>query len=119
MQVDTSDYGLTPAQYHAGLDKLWAAMPQYTGPTSEGVFTLAVQEIEGLKLALKSANAVRDEAIADIKSLQAENARLLELLVEVRSAIKDQTCCGVSYCDLVITDDLANRIDAATKGERE
>ena len=46
---------------------------------------------------------------------QAENARLLELLVEVRSAIKDQTCCGVSYCDLVITDDLANRIDAATK----
>lgn len=60
-------------------------------------------------------NLPLQECIDEIHRLQAENAQRLELLVEVRSGIKDQTCCGVSYCDLVITDDLANRIDAATK----
>ena len=39
-------FGCAPQQYHAGLDKLWAAMPWYTKPTDEDVFTLAAREIE-------------------------------------------------------------------------
>lgn len=37
-------FDLTPQQYHAGLDKLWAAL-KITGPQDEDVFTLAAEAI--------------------------------------------------------------------------
>lgn len=39
-----SEYGITPEQYHAGLDKLWAALG-LTGPQDKDVFTLAAEAI--------------------------------------------------------------------------
>jgi len=40
------DFGITPAQYHAGLSKLWDALNMPTNPTGEDVFTLAARAIE-------------------------------------------------------------------------
>jgi hypothetical protein len=39
------DFGITPAQYHAGLSKLWDALGN-RNPTNEDVFTLAARAIE-------------------------------------------------------------------------
>ena len=41
------EYGLTPEQYHAGLDKLWKAL-KLTGVQDTDVFTLAAERIEFL-----------------------------------------------------------------------
>jgi hypothetical protein len=40
------DFGITPAQYHAGLSKLWDALNVSSNPTGEDVFTLAARAIE-------------------------------------------------------------------------
>lgn len=40
------NFGITPAQYHAGLSKLWGALNMPTNPTGEDVFTLAARAIE-------------------------------------------------------------------------
>jgi hypothetical protein len=40
------DFGITPAQYHAGLSKLWDALDMPSNPTHEDVFTLAARVIE-------------------------------------------------------------------------
>jgi hypothetical protein len=40
------DFGITPAQYHAGLSKLWDALNMSSNPTGEDVFTLAARAIE-------------------------------------------------------------------------
>ena len=39
------DFGITPAQYHAGLSKIWNALGKMN-PTNEDVFTLAARAIE-------------------------------------------------------------------------
>ena len=46
--VRVIDYGLTPAQYHAGLGKPWDALG-VTGTQDEDVFTLAGREIKRLR----------------------------------------------------------------------
>jgi hypothetical protein len=40
------DFGITPAQYHAGLSKLWDALNMPSNPTGEDVFTLAARAIK-------------------------------------------------------------------------
>jgi hypothetical protein len=40
------DFGITPAQYHHGLSKLWDALNMPNNPTGEDVFTLAARAIE-------------------------------------------------------------------------
>jgi hypothetical protein len=40
------DFGITPAQYHHGLSKLWDALNMRSNPTGEDVFTLAARAIE-------------------------------------------------------------------------
>jgi hypothetical protein len=40
------DFGITPAQYHHGLSKLWDALNMPSNPTGEDVFTLAARAIE-------------------------------------------------------------------------
>ena len=40
------EFGLTPAQYHGQLDRLWKALGATKGPNGEDVFTLAIQAIE-------------------------------------------------------------------------
>jgi hypothetical protein len=40
------DFGITPAQYHHGLSKLWGALNMPSNPTGEDVFTLAARAIE-------------------------------------------------------------------------
>jgi hypothetical protein len=42
-----NNYGLTPEQYHGGLDKLWAAL-KLTGVQDRDVFTLAAERITHL-----------------------------------------------------------------------
>ena len=42
------DFGCSPAQYHAGLDKLWKAL-RLTETQDEDVFTLAAKRIEELE----------------------------------------------------------------------
>jgi hypothetical protein len=39
------DFGITPAQYHSGLSKIWNALGKMN-PTNEDVFTLAARAIE-------------------------------------------------------------------------
>jgi hypothetical protein len=39
------DFGITPAQYHHGLSKLWDALSMPSNPTGEDVFTLAIRAI--------------------------------------------------------------------------
>ena len=43
--VSVTDYGLTPAQYHAGLDKLWDVLG-LKGVQDKDVFTLAAEAIK-------------------------------------------------------------------------
>ena len=43
-----SQFDCTPEQYHAGLDKLWAALG-VSGPQEHDVFTLVAAEIEQLR----------------------------------------------------------------------
>ena len=40
------DFGITPAQYHAGLSKLCDALDMPSNPSGEDVFTLAARAIE-------------------------------------------------------------------------
>ncbi len=53
---NASDYGLSALQYHAGVARLWDAMPEHTGPTEEDVFTLAAEAIRDARTA-RDANA--------------------------------------------------------------
>ena len=48
MKYDYVDYGCTPAQYHAGLDKLWKAL-RVVEVQDEDVFTLAARKIKLLE----------------------------------------------------------------------
>ena len=44
-ELDTRErFDITPAQYHAGVDKLWDALG-LSGPQDEDVFTLAAKAI--------------------------------------------------------------------------
>lgn len=68
------DYGVTPAQYHAGLDKLWDALLESvqesstpTVPWTGDVFTLAAKtiidqrkDIEALQIAYKTQGSLLD-----------------------------------------------------------
>lgn len=47
-----ADYGLTPEQYHAGLDKLWTALG-LTGVQDRDVFTLASERIMSAEWRMK------------------------------------------------------------------
>lgn len=46
--MSESDYVLSPAQYHAGLDKLWTALG-VNGVQDDDVFTLVAREIDALR----------------------------------------------------------------------
>lgn len=77
--VDTSDYGLTPAQYHAGLDKLWAAL-KVTGVQELDVFTLCANRIAQLKKQLSDEQQWRVDAQRFGDQLQAEVKLLREFV---------------------------------------
>lgn len=47
-----SDYGLTPAQYHAGLDKLWKALENVKYNGERDIFTMCADRIKELENAL-------------------------------------------------------------------
>ena len=50
MEYDYCDYGLTPAQYHAGVDMLWAALGKTdAGVQDVDVFTQAAEAIKELE----------------------------------------------------------------------
>ena len=48
------EFGLTPAQYHGQLDRLWKALGATKGPNGEDVFTLAIQAIEQMRCKVSS-----------------------------------------------------------------
>lgn len=60
-----SDFGCTPAQYHASIDKLWKAL-KAEGPQQEDCFTMAAKEIERLRSQVDSMKAAMRE-ITEIK----------------------------------------------------
>ena len=43
------DFGITPAQYHAGLSKLWDALDMPSNQTGEDIFTLSARAIKDLQ----------------------------------------------------------------------
>jgi len=53
------EYGLTPEQYHAGLDKLWEAL-ELTEVQNEDVFTLAARAIKEGNLAQRKIDIIRE-----------------------------------------------------------
>lgn len=50
-----ADYGITPAQYHAGLDKLWKALGHVKRSGEHDVFALCSERIKNLQYALQDA----------------------------------------------------------------
>ena len=99
------DFDITPAQYHAGLDKLWAAL-DYPPMTDEDVFTRAARAIgrSPLELAapkLLEACQAADHAlsIADQQSVddglciwhRLSPRVVVELRIELRAAIAEAT----------------------------
>lgn len=63
---DYTSYGITPEQYHAGVDKLWAALG-LTGVQDKDVFTLAAERIKEL------------EAKLELTKITPKNTELLKL----------------------------------------
>lgn len=66
---EETEYGLTPAQYHAGLDKLWKALG-FTGVQDSDVFTLAADVIRSLKEDNRGANVIIGNRDREIRSLK-------------------------------------------------
>ncbi len=64
------DYGLTPDQYHAGVDKLWDALG-LTGTQETDVFTLANARITELQNKLEAMTEQLGEADVENERLQA------------------------------------------------
>ena len=88
-EYDYTDYGLTPEQYHAGVDRLWAAMPDLKGPQIEDVFTLASCRI---KLIDKIAQAAAQATAQLLNKNQTINAELLEALQALLGEVTDYSC---------------------------
>lgn len=53
--LTSDDYGMTPAQLHRGLDKLWAALG-LTTVQDQDVFTLAAERINALAAEVEGLN---------------------------------------------------------------
>ena len=76
--IPRDHFDISPQQYHAGLDELWAALG-VTGVQEQGVFTLAAREIERLKK--EEAQGWRESSYHEnqrAERLAAINADLLE-----------------------------------------
>jgi hypothetical protein len=56
-----SDYGLTPEQYHAGLDKLWDALENVIYNGERDVFTMCSDRIKELESLIKQLNKDKTE----------------------------------------------------------
>jgi hypothetical protein len=54
------EFGLTPAQYHGQLDRLWKALGVTGGPNGEDVFTLAIKAIEQARCKVSSIEGIPD-----------------------------------------------------------
>ena len=52
------EFGLTPAQYHGQLDRLWKALGATRGPNGEDVFTLAIKAIEQARCKVSSIEGI-------------------------------------------------------------
>jgi len=63
------DYGLTSAQYHKGLDKLWKALRLNTTQT-EDVFTLVARKIEEQREQIETLRELREYDRSDIERYQ-------------------------------------------------
>ena len=48
-----SNFGMSPAQFHAGLDRLWSAL-ELCGTQEKDVFTLAAEKIRGQREDIES-----------------------------------------------------------------
>ena len=77
---DGSEYGLTPAQYHAGLDKLWAAL-DVTGVQDDDVFTLCAARLRRLREEITTEKALHT---VETDWLQSVNRHRLRVLLEHR-----------------------------------
>jgi hypothetical protein len=54
------EFGLTPAQYHGQLDRLWEALGVTKGPNGEDVFTLAIKAIEQARCKVSGIEGIPD-----------------------------------------------------------
>ena len=52
------EFGLTPAQYHGQLDRLWKALGVTKGPNGEDVFTLAIEAIKQARCKVSSIEGI-------------------------------------------------------------
>jgi hypothetical protein len=77
-----SDYGLTPEQYHAGLNKLWEALKTVNYNGEFDVFTMCLNRIQELELAIVNHKSESQE-IKDYTRFPAysfENTKLWQVI---------------------------------------
>lgn len=85
-------FGLTPAQYHAGLDKLWSALG-VTGVQQQDVFTMSSLEILRLRDKLSS---IPRAVHASLDAIQQE-------IMQLRIGATRDTVCALSSLEHLIT----------------
>lgn len=72
------NYGITPAQYHAGLDKLWAALGM-TGVQTKDVFTLASEQIKNQRKQMDALNNHLSFLRYELKLLRGDLIRIQKI----------------------------------------
>jgi len=82
-----NEYGLTPAQYHAGLDKLWRALG-LRGTQSEDVFTLAAQRIRDGDAWQELAEA-RDDLLICYRVGRRPSEKILQAIAKAKEVLGD------------------------------
>lgn len=78
MPVSESDYGLSPAQYHAGLDRLWTALG-VTGVQSDDVFTLCAAELTTLREQVRVLREAAKAAERCLQSIERNEVAIVEM----------------------------------------
>ena len=80
------DFGITPAQYHHGLSKLWDALNMPSNPTGEDVFTLAARAIEDAQQR-PSRREIAAMAMQGLLTCFADNHKVAEMAVKQADAL--------------------------------
>jgi len=63
-----NDYGITPEQYHAGLDKLWEALENVRYNGTDDVFTMCAKRINELENKLEEIRINRSVKVSDMSA---------------------------------------------------
>jgi hypothetical protein len=102
------DFGITPAQYHHGLSKLWGALNMPSNPTGEDVFALAARAIEDAQQ-----KPSRREIAAMAMQMFLQQTKLLFLGPEFH----DREVSAIASVSVKMADALIERLNADPAAE--